>query len=100
VRLWKRVRRFRVVGCGAFRLGFDGGLGGESSIGWIGAAELDITQENAGDYLRFFMTFLRTGEGESFKVIESLSGYALVNDEKPEQRKPEDMRLVWRERRR
>ena len=40
------------------------------------------------------MTFLRTGEGESFKAIESLSGYALVNDEKPEQRKPEDMRLV------
>ena len=31
---------------------------------------------------------------KSFKVIESLSGYALVNDEKPEQRKPEDMRLV------
>ena len=58
------------------------------------AALLDITQENAGDYLRFFMTFLRTGEGESFKVIESLSGYALVNDEKPEQRKPKDMRLV------
>ena len=58
------------------------------------AAKLVITQENAGDYLRFFMTFLRTGEGESFKVIESLSGYALVNDEKPEQRKPEDMRLV------
>ena len=58
------------------------------------AAGLVITQDNAGDYLRFFMTFLRTGEGESFKVIESLSGYALVNDEKPEQRKPEDMRLV------
>ena len=58
------------------------------------AAGLVITHENAGDYLRFFMTFLRTGEGESFKVIESLSGYALVNDEKPEQRKPEDMRLV------
>ena len=58
------------------------------------AALLVITRENAIDYLRFFMTFLRTGEGESFKVIESLSGYALVNDEKPEQRKPEDMRLV------
>jgi len=58
------------------------------------AARLVITQENAGDYLRLFMTFLRTGEGDSFKVIESLSGYALVNDEKPEQRKPEDMRLV------
>jgi hypothetical protein len=58
------------------------------------AAKLLITQENASDYLRFFMTFLRTGEGESFKVIESLSGYALVNDEKPEQRKPENMRLV------
>jgi hypothetical protein len=58
------------------------------------AAKLLINQGNAGDYLRFFMTFLRTGEGESFKVIESLSGYALVNDEKPEQRKPEDMRLV------
>jgi hypothetical protein len=58
------------------------------------AAGLVITRENAGDYLRFFMTFLRTGEGESFKVIESLSGYALVNDEKPEQRKPEDMRLL------
>jgi hypothetical protein len=27
-------------------------------------------------------------------VIESLSGYALVNDEKTEQRKSEDMRLV------
>jgi hypothetical protein len=27
-------------------------------------------------------------------VIESLSGYGLVNDEKTEQRKPEDMRLV------
>jgi hypothetical protein len=39
------------------------------------AAKLVITQDNAGDYLRFFMTFLRTGEGESFKVIESLSGY-------------------------
>jgi hypothetical protein len=58
------------------------------------AAKLVITQENAGDYLRFFMTFLRTGGGESFKVIESLSGYALVNDEKLEHRKPEDMRLV------
>ena len=34
------------------------------------AARLVITRDNAGDYLRFFMTFLRTGEGESFKVIE------------------------------
>jgi hypothetical protein len=58
------------------------------------AARLVITHENAGDYLRFFMTFLRTGEGESFKVIESLSSYALVNDEKPGQRYPEDMHLV------
>jgi hypothetical protein len=31
------------------------------------AARLVITQENAGDYLRFFMTFLQTGEGEFFK---------------------------------
>ena len=58
------------------------------------AAKLVITQENAGDYLRFFMTFLRNEDGEPFVIIESLSGYALVNDEKPEQRKPEDMRLV------
>ena len=58
------------------------------------AAKLVITQENAGDYLRFFMTFLRNEDGEPFAIIESLSGYALVNDEKPEQRKPEDMRLV------
>ncbi len=58
------------------------------------AAGLVITRDNAGDYLRFFMTFLRTGEGESFKVIESLSGYALVKDKKPEQLKPEDMRFV------
>jgi hypothetical protein len=27
---WVSQGRFRVVGCGAFRLGFDGGLGGES----------------------------------------------------------------------
>jgi hypothetical protein len=58
------------------------------------AAKLVITQENAGDYLRFFMTFLRNEDGEPFVIIESLNGYALVNEEKPEQRKPEDMRLV------
>jgi hypothetical protein len=27
---WVSQGRFRVVGCGAFRLGFDGGLGGEA----------------------------------------------------------------------
>ena len=58
------------------------------------AAKLVITQGNAGDYLRFFMTFLRNEDGEPFVIIESLNGYAVVNDEKPEQRKPEDMRLV------
>jgi hypothetical protein len=58
------------------------------------AAKLVITHENAGDYLRFFMTFLRNEDGEPFVIIESLNGYALVNDEKPEQRKPEDMGLV------
>jgi hypothetical protein len=40
------------------------------------------------------MTFLRNEDGEPFAIIESLNGYALVNDEKPERRKPEDMRLV------
>ena len=59
------------------------------------AAALFITQENAIDYLRFFMTFLRTGDGDSFAIIESLNGFALVNEDKPDQRKPEDMRLVY-----
>ena len=40
------------------------------------------------------MTFLRTGEGEVLRGDRVPNGYALVNDEKPEQRKPEDMRLV------
>ena len=59
------------------------------------AAGLAITQDNAIDYLRFFTTFLWTDDGESFAIIESLNGYALVNEDKPDQRKPEDMRLVY-----
>jgi hypothetical protein len=59
------------------------------------AAALFITQESAIDYLRFFMTFLRTGDGESFAIIESLNGFGLVNEDKPDQRKPEDMRLTY-----
>ena len=39
-------------------------------------------------------TFLRTDDGEPFVIVESLSGYRLVNDDKPDQRIPEDMRFV------
>lgn len=58
------------------------------------AAKLVITQDNAGDYLRYFTAFLQNDEGEPFRVVESLSGYTLVNEDRPDQRKPEDTRLV------
>jgi hypothetical protein len=58
------------------------------------AAGLVITRDNAVDYVRFFTTFLRTDDGEPFVIVESLSGYRLVNDDKPDQRIPEDMRFV------
>jgi hypothetical protein len=33
-------------------------------------------------------------DGEPFVIVESLNGYRLVNDDKPDQRQPEDMRFV------
>ena len=41
------------------------------------------------------MTFLRTGDGDSFAIIEFLNGFTLVDEDRPDQRKPEDMRLVY-----
>ena len=32
------------------------------------------------------MTFLRNEDGEPFVIVKSLSGYTLVNDEKPQRR--------------
>jgi hypothetical protein len=58
------------------------------------AAGLVITRDNAVDYVRFFTTFLRMKDGEPFVIVESLNGYRLVNDDKPDQRMPEDMRFV------
>ncbi|MGH6810787.1 MAG: hypothetical protein ACREDM_00075 [Methylocella sp.] len=58
------------------------------------AAKLVITQDNAGDYLRYFTAFLRNDEGEPFAIIESLNSFGLVNKDRQNQQKPEDMRLV------
>lgn len=58
------------------------------------AAGLVVTRDNAVDYVRFFTTFLRMKDGEPFVIVESLNGYRLVNDDKPDQRIPEDMRFV------
>jgi hypothetical protein len=58
------------------------------------AAGLALTRDNAIDYVRFFTTFLRMEDGEPFVIVESLNGYRLVNDDKPDQQKPEDMRFV------
>ncbi len=59
------------------------------------AAGLELTRDNAVDYVRFFTTFLRMDDGEPFVIVESLNGYRLVNDDKPDQRIPEDMRFVY-----
>lgn len=58
------------------------------------AAKLVITQDNAGDYLRYFTAFLRNDEGEPFAIIESLNGFGLVGKDRQTQQKPDDMRLV------
>ena len=58
------------------------------------AAGLVITRDNASDYVRFFTTFLRMEDGEPFVIVESLSGYRLVNKDRSDQRKPDDMRFV------
>jgi hypothetical protein len=58
------------------------------------AAGLVITRGNAVDYVRFFTMFLRMDDGEPFVIVESLNGYRLVNDDRPDQRIPEDMRFV------
>ena len=58
------------------------------------AADLVITRDNASDYARFFTTFLRMDDGEPFIIVKSLKGYRLVNEDKPDQRQPEDMRFV------
>jgi hypothetical protein len=58
------------------------------------AAGLVLTRDNAADYVRFFTTFLRMDDGEPFVIVESLNGFRLVNDDKPDQQKPEDMRFV------
>ena len=42
----------------------------------------------------FFTTFLRTEDGEPFVIVESLNGYRLVNEDRPDQRLTEDMGLV------
>ena len=58
------------------------------------AAGLVITRDNASDYGRFFTTFLRMDDGEPFIIVESLNGYRLVNEDKPDQRQPEDMSFI------
>ncbi|WP_156964449.1 hypothetical protein [Methylocapsa aurea] len=58
------------------------------------AAGLALTRDNVIAYVRFFTTFLQTDAGESFVIVESLNGYRLVNEDKPDQRMPEDMRFV------
>jgi hypothetical protein len=58
------------------------------------AAGLVITRDNAIKYMRFFLTFLQMEDGEPFVIVESLNGYRLVNKNRPDQRKPDDMRFV------
>jgi hypothetical protein len=58
------------------------------------AAGLVLTRDNAIEYMRFFTTFLQMEDGEPFMIVESLNGYTLVNENKPDQRTPEDMRFV------
>ena len=58
------------------------------------AAGLVITRDNAIKYMRFFLTFLQMEDGEPFVIVESLNGYRLVNNDRPDQRKPDDMRFV------
>ena len=55
---------------------------------------LVLTRDNVIAYVRFFTTFLQTDAGESFVIVESLNGYRLVNEDKPDQRMPEDMRFI------
>ena len=58
------------------------------------AAGLVVTRDNAVDYVRFFTTFLRMKDGEPFVIVESLNGYRLVNDDKPDQRIPAHLSAV------
>ena len=59
------------------------------------AARLVITEENAGDYLHFFHTFLRSGDGEPFAIVESLNGFGVFDKDGHYQCKPKDMRLAY-----
>jgi hypothetical protein len=52
------------------------------------AAGLVITRDNAIKYMRFFLTFLQMEDGEPFVIVESLNGYRLVNNDRPDQRNP------------
>lgn len=59
------------------------------------AAGLNITEENAIEYLRFFHEHLRTQSGERFEIIESLGGFCLMDERGRHRPKPADMRLVY-----
>jgi hypothetical protein len=58
------------------------------------AAGLVLTLDNAIYYLLFFTLFLQMEDGEPCMIVESLDGYTLVNESRPGQRIPEDLRFI------
>lgn len=59
------------------------------------AAGLNITEENAMEYLRFFHDHARAPLGP-FVIMESLDGFCLIDKQNRPRPKPVDMRLVYK----
>jgi hypothetical protein len=58
------------------------------------AAELALTEENAGAYLCFFHAAIAIATADNFAVVESLDGYGVIGADGKHWKKPADMSLL------